>query len=104
MTVRAPQHRHVVVDPRAAADDSHVAGPWTARIPYLDHSRAMPAANVSSAERAIDEWTIIGIPRRGLNHRNAMNPARAGIIQRDATCWVTSHVASRFSRCTARIP
>ena len=73
-------------------------------MPNRDHSSAIPAAKVSSADRAIDEWIIIGIPRRGLNPRNAMNPERAGIIHRAATRWVTSHVASRFSRCTARIP
>ena len=33
-----------------------------------------------------------------------MNPPRFGIIQRAATCWVTSHTASTFNRCTARIP
>ena len=52
------------------------AATHTARIPYLDHSSAIPAANVSSAARAVDEWIIIGIPRRGLNPRNATNPRR----------------------------
>ena len=76
----------------------------TARIPNFDHSCAIPAANVSSADRAVEEWIIMGTPRRGLNPRNATNPLRPGIIQRSATRWVTSHVASTFSRCTARIP
>ena len=52
----------------------------------------------------MDEWIIIGTPRRGLNPRNATNPVRRGIIHRSATRWVTSHVASTFSRWTARMP
>ncbi len=76
----------------------------TARIPYFDHSWAIPAANVSRADRAVDEWIMVGIPRRGLNPTNATKPERRGIIHRAATCWVTSQVASTFNRCTARIP
>ena len=64
----------------------------------------MPAANVSSADLAIEECTIVGTPRRGLNPTNATNPRLCGIIQRLATSWVRFQLASTFSRCTARIP
>ena len=76
----------------------------TARIPNRDHSSAIPAAKVSRALRAIDDGTTLGIPRRGLNPRNAMNPLRCGIIQRSATRAVTSQVASTFRRWIARRP
>ena len=52
----------------------------------------------------MEEWTISGTPRRGLNPTNATKPLRCGISQRSATRWVTSHVASTLSRCTARSP
>ena len=76
----------------------------TARIPNRDHSSAIPAAKVSRALRAIDDGTTLGIPRRGLNPRNATNPLRCGIIQRSATRAVTSQVASTFRRWIARRP
>ena len=45
-----------------------------------------------------------GIPRRGLKPMNTTSPVRRGIIERSANVRVTSHVASTFSRCTARQP
>ena len=71
---------------------------WTTRSTPTRRSSRGPTA-------PIEEWAIMGIPRRGLNPRKARNAAAPrGLIQRSATRWVTSHVASTFSRCTARIP
>ena len=76
----------------------------TTRIPYCDHSFDRPDARFSSAARADEACTTVGMPRRGLNPTKITTPRRRGIIQRFATSCVRCQGASTFNRWTARNP